>query len=271
MHALRGLFLSLLTALVAASTLVTAPVRAQDARAVPHYDHIFVIVEENHGFTDVIGNPAAPNLNALANQFGLATDYFGISHPSEPNYMAMLGGSTFGVNSDNAYYMNAVSQPSLIQQLDKANISWKAYLQGLPHPGYQGICYPLKCNGSPDSDPLYVSKHDAIQNFTASLNAADWNRQVPVDQLDWDLSTGHVPFGLGCRQFTCEPARVKPLSPLLTVTGGPAVATAKIAPPNYATPTLTPVEPQSSTTSTASSGGGAPSRARCSVRTTTAS
>src|SRR5438309_4112394 len=196
MHALRGLFLSLLTALVAASTLVTAPVRAQDARAVPHYDHIFVIVEENHGFTDVIGNPAAPNLNALANQFGLATDYFGISHPSEPNYMAMLGGSTFGVNSDNAYYMNAVSQPSLIQQLDKANISWKAYLQGLPHSGYQGICYPLKCNGSPDSDPLYVSKHDAIQNFTASLNAADWNGQVPVDQLDRDLSTGHVPsFG----------------------------------------------------------------------------
>ena len=200
MHALRGLFLSLLTALVAASTLVASPVRAQDASAVPHYDHIFVVVEENHGFTDVIGNPAAPNLNALANQFGLASDYFGISHPSEPNYVALLGGSTFGVNSDNAYYTNAVSQPSLIQQLDKANISWKAYLQGLPHPGYQGICYPLKCNGSPDSDPLYVSKHDAIQNFTASLNTADWNRQVPVDQLDRDLSTGHVPsFGTSSR------------------------------------------------------------------------
>src|SRR6267378_1542784 len=182
-------------ALVAAITPVTAQALAT-APSAPHYDHVFVVVEENHGFTDVIGNPAAPNLNALAHQFGLATDYFGISHPSEPNYVALLGGNTFGVNSDNPYYTNAVSQPSLIQQLDKANISWKAYLQGLPHPGYQGICYPLKCNGSPDNDPLYVSKHDAIQNFTASLNTADWNRQVPVDQLDGDLSSGHVPpFG----------------------------------------------------------------------------
>lgn len=42
---------------------------------VPHYDHLFVLVEENHGFGDVIGNPAAPNLNALAKQYGLATGY----------------------------------------------------------------------------------------------------------------------------------------------------------------------------------------------------
>ena len=127
-HPLRRLSPGCLAALVAASTLVASPVRAQDTSAVPHYDHIFVIVEENHGFSDVIGNPAAPNLNALANQFGLATGYFGISHPSEPNYVALLGGNTFGVNSDNPYYTNAVSRPSLIQQLDRANISWKAYL-----------------------------------------------------------------------------------------------------------------------------------------------
>ena len=384
MHSLRGLSLSFLTALVAASALVAPPVRAQDASAVPPYDHIFVIVEENHGFSDVIGNPAAPNLNALAEKFGLATDYFGISHPSEPNYVALLGGNTFGINSDNPYYTNPIDQPSLIQQLDNANISWKAYLQGLPHPDYRGICYPLKCNGSPDSDPLYVSKHDGIQNFTASLSAADWNRQVPVDQLDGDLSSGRVPsfgyiiptecsdqhgdppfcidsgnpdggnlsaadpqdqrlvaqgdaylgrtvsqitnasfwatgnnaivvtydegndnagccdagnrdpngtgggqvatvvvtshgprhvkdatpfnhysllstiqrsFGLGCLQFTCETARVKPLTPLLAVTGAPAEATTKITPLSFPTPTPTPAEPQSYTTSTASSGG----------------
>ena len=65
-----------------------------------HYDHVFVIVEENHGFADVIGNPAAPNLNALASQYGVATSYFAVSHPSEPNYVALLGGSTFTVASD---------------------------------------------------------------------------------------------------------------------------------------------------------------------------
>jgi hypothetical protein len=161
-----------------------------------HYDHVFVIVEENHGYTDVIGNPAAPNLNALASQYGLATSYFAVSHPSEPNYVALLGGSTFTVNSDNAYYVQQVAAPSLISELDQAHVSWKAYLQGLPHPGYQGICYPANCNGAPDKDPLYVSKHDGIQNFTTSLNPADWSRQVPVGQLADDLRSGHVPaFG----------------------------------------------------------------------------
>src|SRR5215472_11547497 len=81
-----------------------APAVASPAAAKPaHYDHIFVIVEENHGFSDIIGNPAAPNFNALASQYGLATNYFGVSHPSEPNYVALLGGSTFKINSDDPY------------------------------------------------------------------------------------------------------------------------------------------------------------------------
>src|SRR5215471_21738002 len=127
-----------------------------------HYDHIFVIVEENHSFTDVIGNPAAPNLNALASAYGIATNYFAVTHPSEPNYVALLGGSPFTVNSDDAYYVQRVHARSLISELDHARVSWKAYLQGSPHPGYQGICYPANCNGAPDSDPLFVSKHDGI-------------------------------------------------------------------------------------------------------------
>ncbi len=66
----------------------------------------------------------------------------------------------------------------------------------MPHPDYQGICYPEKCNGAPDSDPLYVSKHDAIQNFTTSLNPYDWSHQVPIQQLPTDLRSGNVPrFG----------------------------------------------------------------------------
>src|SRR5215472_14734262 len=98
-----------------------------------HYDHVFVIVEENHGYTDVIGNPAAPNLNALASRYGVATSYFAVAHPSEPNYVALLGGSTFTVNSDDAYYVQQVAAPSLISELDQAHVSWKAYLQGVPH------------------------------------------------------------------------------------------------------------------------------------------
>ena len=150
---------------LAAIVLLTGPITPARAAGVPAYDHIMVVVEENHGFADVIGNPAAPNLNYLANRFGLATNYFGVSHPSEPNYVAMLGGSTFGVSDDNPYYVNKVNAPSLVSQMDAAGISWKAYLQSLPHPGYEGICYPAKCNGVPDIDPLYVSKHVGHQQL----------------------------------------------------------------------------------------------------------
>ncbi|HEX6537694.1 MAG TPA: alkaline phosphatase family protein [Candidatus Dormibacteraeota bacterium] len=172
------------------------PAAAQPA-AVPSYNHIFVIVEENHGFSDVIGHPdIAPNLNSLASTFGLSTSYFGISHPSEPNYVALLGGSTFGVSSDDAYYTQSVDKPNLMSQMDGAGISWKAYLQGLPHPNYQGICYPANCNGSPDKDPLYASKHDGIQNYTTTRTTADWNSQVPIQQLSSDISANALPrFG----------------------------------------------------------------------------
>jgi hypothetical protein len=164
------------------------------APAMPRLDHIFLIMEENNGLHDVIGNKAAPNLNYLAKTFGLATDYFGVSpDSSESNYVGLLGGNVFNVTSDDAYWKNKIDAPSLISQLDQAKTSWTAYLQGLPHPDYQGICYPAKCNGAPDSDPLYVSKHDGIQNFTTSLNSRDWSRQVPIGQLPIDLRTGDVP------------------------------------------------------------------------------
>lgn len=188
----------MITALVGVAVVLApaAPAHAATSASVPRYDHIFVVVEENNGFADIIGNPAAPNFNRLARTYGLATDYFGVSHPSEPNYVAMLGGDTFGVADDNPYFINRVTAPSLITELDHAGIGWQAYLQGVPHPGYQAICYPAKCNGAPDSDPLYVSKHDGITNFTGDHTPADWARQVPIEQLSTDLARGTVPaFG----------------------------------------------------------------------------
>jgi hypothetical protein len=369
----------LVLALVGALAFAARPEPSSAAAASGgRLDHIFVIVEENHGFSDVIGNRAAPNLNYLAEHFGLATDYYGVSHPSEPNYVALLGGSTFGINSDNAYWTDLQKQPGLISQLDRAGISWKAYLQGLPHPDYQGICYPARCNGAPDSDPLYASKHDGIQNFTTSLNPYDWSRQVPVGQLAADLQSGNVPrfdyiipdechdmhgdppycldsgnlgdpqdqhlvavgdsylgqlvseitrapfwaegnnaivvtydegdnntgccdampgggqvatvvvtshgprgvidatpynhysllstiqhaYGLGCLQNTCDTANVQTMSPLFfAVHRSRALATPILMPPNFATPTPTPVEPTSFTSRTPRSGGWTVARA----------
>src|ERR1700704_1717500 len=94
------------TFLTASAALTAGAATASGPPGGARYDHIFVIVEENHGFADVVGNPAAPNLNALASQYGIATNYYAVTHPSEPNYVALLGGSTLGVTNDNAYYVN---------------------------------------------------------------------------------------------------------------------------------------------------------------------
>ena len=82
-------------------------VSAQDRdvpKGVPHLDHVFVIVMENHGYQQVIDNPNEPYLNSLiANKkVNLATNYFAVGHPSLTNYLEIVGGSNFGIRSDNA-------------------------------------------------------------------------------------------------------------------------------------------------------------------------
>jgi len=196
----RTLFLSIVIAAAIAIAGLGLPLSAQAKNAapvVPRYDHIFLMILENHGFSQIIGNPAAPNINKLAGKFGLATSYFGVADPSEPNYVAMLGGNFFGIADDNAYYINAVSKPNLMSQMEAANLSWKGYLQSMPYAGYRGICYPVKCNGVPDLDPLYASKHNGITNFKSIQDSnAEFAKMGPLSQLNDDLANNNVPnFG----------------------------------------------------------------------------
>ena len=73
--------------------------------AVPRYEHIFLIIEENKSYTEIVGDQSvAPNINRLAKEYGLATQFYAEVHPSEANYIAMLGGDTFGIHDDDAYY-----------------------------------------------------------------------------------------------------------------------------------------------------------------------
>jgi hypothetical protein len=70
-------------------------------QGVPHLDHVFLIMMENHGYGQIANNPNAPYINALARSANLATNYFAIAHPSLTNYLEVVGGSNFGVLSDN--------------------------------------------------------------------------------------------------------------------------------------------------------------------------
>src|ERR1700684_1127642 len=74
------------------------------AGAVPRYEHIFVIIEENHTAGEITGNPGAPAINRLAGTYGYASKFYAERHPSEPNYIALVGGNTFGVQDDDAFY-----------------------------------------------------------------------------------------------------------------------------------------------------------------------
>jgi hypothetical protein len=177
-----------------ASALAASPSPA--AATFPRYDHIFLIIEENHGFSQIIGNPAAPNLNRLAKQFGLATASFSVADPSAPNYVAMLGGSTFGIADNNAYYLHTVDKPSLMSQLEDASLTWKGYLQSMPYPGFKGICYPNRCNGIPDFDTLYNSKHNGIPYFkSVQTNPAEMAKMGPLTRLEGDLANNPPNFG----------------------------------------------------------------------------
>jgi hypothetical protein len=188
---------ALLAVAVAAAVTFGPGLIVASMPVIPGYNHIFVVIEENHDYSQIIGNLAAPEINQLAQTHGLATRYYGVTHPSEPNYVALVGGDFFGIAEDNPYYLHIVNQPSLAQQLDAAGLSWKGYFQSLPYPGYANTCFP-RYNGSPENDALYASKHNGFANFApVRANPADLKNMVPDTQLDRDLQSGRLPrFGL---------------------------------------------------------------------------
>ncbi len=103
------------------------------AGAVPHlspFSHVFVIVMENTGYAQAIGNPNLPTLNALAQQYGLATNYTGVAHPSLPNYVAMISGSTFGSHSDDT--RQSFKGDNLALQLEGTGRAGRATFRACP-------------------------------------------------------------------------------------------------------------------------------------------
>ena len=185
------------------------------ADEVPRYDHILVIIAENHGYAQIIGNPKAPNLNRLARAYGSATQFYGEVHPSKANYIAMLGGDTFGIHDDDAYYCRAgssdrhcpsadkitpyvdhtVTARSLTDQLQERHLTWKGYYENLPAPGSKAVYYPdnrRPVRGQPTE--LYAVKHNGFMQFRAVRNdPALATKIVGFDQLFRDLARGQVP------------------------------------------------------------------------------
>jgi phosphatidylinositol-3-phosphatase len=142
--------------------------------------HLVLMVEENHEFGQVIGSRRAPFLNRLA-AGTLLTNYYAVGHPSLPNYLALTGGDTFGVHSDCTRCQ--LRATSLVDQLEAAGISWKAYYRDLPAPG-----------ASVAHADAYTINVDPFLHFDhVRTPPARSHKVVPLGQLDADLAANRLP------------------------------------------------------------------------------
>lgn len=149
---------SMVSAAGCANTPATKRVPGGLPRPLPHFDHIVVVVEENHSY-DEITNADAPYLAALQRQAAVFSDAHAVTHPSQPNYLALFAGSTFGLTSDACPQQFAGA--NLGGELLARGLSFTGYSESLPQAGYTG------CEVGSDSDPLYARKHNPWVDFAA--------------------------------------------------------------------------------------------------------
>lgn len=145
----------------------------------PASTRVVLVLEENHSFSDVIGNSAMPYLNGLASRYALGTQYFADAHPSLPNYFMLTAGRAETNNND---FTGTVSDDNIVRELVKANKTWRSYAESLPSVGYTGgDAYP------------YFKHHDPFVYLSDVLGTAQANNVVPFSQFAADLSSNNLP------------------------------------------------------------------------------
>ena len=125
----------------------------------PALSYIDVIVMENKEYGNIVGNADAPYINSLIAQYGLATNYTAITHPSEPNYIALFSGSTQGVTTDGVYDLNS---KNLADQIEANGKTWRVFAQNVPTNCFTG---ESASNGA-DGSGIYARKHNPAISFT---------------------------------------------------------------------------------------------------------
>jgi acid phosphatase len=156
-----------------AAVTVTPP---GDAR----FGHVFIVVEENHDYTSVIGSAAMPYLNTLAQRYGLATQYYANTHPSIGNYFMMTVGK---IITNNDGYSSVVTDDNIIRELLAAGKTWKSYAEDLPSVGYTG-----------GDQGNYARRHNTVALLSDVANdTAQRKNLVPFSQFAMDLANGSLP------------------------------------------------------------------------------
>jgi hypothetical protein len=156
--------------------------------------HIAVIVMENEEYGSVVGSRSAPFINSLARRYALATAMYAITHPSLPNYLALTGGSTFGISSD-CTDCSVRGATSIVDQLEAAHLSWRAYMEDLP----TGRCFTGAGAGE------YAKKHNPFAYYTRIVsNPSRCANIVPLSRLSADERRGTLPRFLWISPNLCH-------------------------------------------------------------------
>ena len=169
-------------AAVAATALGKSPKSVKKGIA---FDHAFVIMLENHGSSSIFGDPNTPYITSLASKYASAPNYYGVTHPSEPNYVALISGSNWGRNDDNP--ANVFDHTNVADQLDAARLTWAGYMESLPSVG------DVTDAQYPSNAALYVKKHNPFALFPDISSSSTRVKNIkPLTDLTADLKSGNV-------------------------------------------------------------------------------
>lgn len=182
------------SAVPTASATVT-PTETPIPTGVPAFEYIAMVVFENKEFGTVINNSKMPYFNQLANMYTLLTQEYAVAHPSLPNYLALIGGDTFGITFDcTKCLQDAQTLPDLIEASGR---TWRSYQEDMPSACYEGPDY-----GN------YAMKHNPFMYFDAIR--VDQTRctsdVVPIGQLYADIAAGTLPNFLFITPNLCNDA-----------------------------------------------------------------
>jgi acid phosphatase len=159
---LLGVLLALLVGCASADVgtepAMSASPSSGASAALPHFDHIVVVMEENHAYDQIIGSADAPYINSLAQRGALFTDSHAVAHPSQPNYLALFAGSTFDLSSDDC--PQHFSAPNLGAEAIAHHLSFVGYSESLPQVGYS------RCTAGTSSQAPYARKHNPWADFS---------------------------------------------------------------------------------------------------------
>lgn len=204
-------------ALGLAFSMIAAPMFANEGavpKGVPHLDHVFVIMMENHGYQQVIGNPNEPYLNGLiANRkVNLATNYFAVGHPSLTNYLEIVGGSNFGVRSDNSpnWHSKTPCSPNIATGVVNADDAAAGFTPPLPTPvpvDTGSVC-PIAGTGTDAPTPavdtwneiaspdfLFLADLDGVKSVAAASTTGETiGDQLVTKGLSWKSYQEGLPF-----------------------------------------------------------------------------